>query len=161
MTGLRVVIPLLFAIGVLLAWSATALAAAHNAQMVESGGKYSFSPAALTVHVGDTVTWTNTADAPHTVTSDTAGHFASPQVGGGKTYSLTFTGTGSFAYHCTIHTYMHGTIDVVAEAATVPPTDTAPASPVGSAGWSGALVLVVAIAGGIAFVFVLARRRPA
>src|SRR4051794_2408029 len=30
---------------------------------------YAFTPASMTVHVGDTVTWTNNDTAPHTVTS--------------------------------------------------------------------------------------------
>jgi hypothetical protein len=65
------------------------------------------------------------------VTSDTAGLVGSPQVGPGHTFSMTFASAGTIAYHCTIHTYMHGTIDVVAVGATVPPTDTAPVAPTG------------------------------
>src|SRR5437588_7836798 len=48
----------------------TPVAIAH-VQIVEKNGQYAFDPAKLTVTVGTQVIWTNTSDAPHTVTSDT------------------------------------------------------------------------------------------
>src|SRR6266704_2197830 len=44
-------------------------------KIIEQNEKYSFSPATLSIKVGTQVVWTNTTDAPHTVTSDTAGVF--------------------------------------------------------------------------------------
>ena len=70
-----------------------------------------FSPATLTVSAGTTVTWTNNDSTTHTVTSDT-GLFDSGQMSPGSHFSHTFNDTGTFAYHCTIHTTMHGTITV-------------------------------------------------
>lgn len=72
---------------------------------------YSYSPASLTVKQGTTVTWTNNDVVDHTVTGNTGGP-ASGQVSPGQTYTYTFTTVGTFAYHCSNHTYMHGTVVV-------------------------------------------------
>lgn len=74
---------------------------------------FTFSPATITIKKGGTVTWTNSDSAPHTVTSDT-GAFASQTLSQGGSYSHTFSTTGTFTYHCSIHPTMHGTV-VVAE----------------------------------------------
>ncbi len=70
-----------------------------------------FSPAALTVPIGTTVIWTNNDATTHTVTSNT-GLFDSGSLNNGATFSFTFNTKGTFEYHCTIHTTMHGTITV-------------------------------------------------
>ena len=72
---------------------------------------FAFSPSSISVPVGTTVTWTNKDSVTHTVTSDT-GAFASGNLAPGKTFSFTFNQAGTFAYHCNIHTYMHGTVVV-------------------------------------------------
>jgi plastocyanin len=70
-----------------------------------------FSPATLTVKVGTTVTWTNKDGVTHTVTSD-SDVFNSGNLAPNATYSFTFSNAGTFAYHCSIHTSMKGTIIV-------------------------------------------------
>ena len=72
---------------------------------------FAFSPASLTVAVGTTVTWTNMDTTTHTVTSNT-GAFDSGNFAPNATYSHTFTSAGTYAYHCTIHPSMLGTIIV-------------------------------------------------
>ena len=72
---------------------------------------FAFSPASLTVSTGTTVTWTNNDSVTHTVTSDT-GAFSSGNLDPGQTFSFTFSQAGTFAYHCSIHTSMHGTVTV-------------------------------------------------
>jgi len=72
---------------------------------------FAFSPATLTVNVGSKVTWTNTDSVTHTVTSDN-GVFGSGDLAPNATFSYTFNTTGTFAYHCSIHTYMTGTVIV-------------------------------------------------
>jgi plastocyanin len=67
---------------------------------------FNFSPAAITVKKGTTVTWTNNDSANHTVTGDTDGGPKSDSLAQGKTYSFTFNTAGTFAYHCTIHPSM-------------------------------------------------------
>ena len=73
---------------------------------------YAYSPAALTVTAGTTVTWTNNDSVAHTVTSDT-GYFGSRQMSPGGTCSFTFTSPGTYGYHCQIHPTMKGTIIVI------------------------------------------------
>lgn len=70
-----------------------------------------FSPGTLTVAVGTTVTWRNDSDLTHRVAAD-GGSFASPNLPPDATFSHTFNIAGVFAYHCSIHTFMHGTITV-------------------------------------------------
>ena len=74
---------------------------------------YAFDPASLSVSTGTTVTWTNNDSVTHTITSDT-GVFSSSDLSPGQTFSYTFNQAGTFAYHCSIHTYMHGTVTVTA-----------------------------------------------
>ena len=82
-------------------------------KIVEKNGMYSFDPATLTVKAGTQVVWTNTSDAPHTVTSDTAGVFGSPgNITQNQTFMFTFTMAGTFPYHCNVHPYMKATITV-------------------------------------------------
>jgi plastocyanin len=73
-----------------------------------------FTPSQITVQKGAKVTWTNNDNVAHTVTDDLSnvGGPASAQIPAGETYSFTFTKTGSFQYHCTIHPSMRGTIVV-------------------------------------------------
>ena len=73
---------------------------------------FAFSPAALTVAVGDTVKWTNNDSAPHTVTSDSGSELQSPQLANGQTYQHIFGTAGSFAYHCAVHPSMLGSVTV-------------------------------------------------
>jgi plastocyanin len=83
-------------------------------KIVESSDNmYAFQPNALTIKVGTTVVWTNTSDAAHTVTSDTAGVFGTTtNLTMNQTFSFTFTKAGTFPYHCNIHAYMKATITV-------------------------------------------------
>jgi plastocyanin len=72
---------------------------------------FAFSPATSKVKVGQKVSWTNKQQGvAHTVTAD-GGTFDHPMPSG-ATFSFAFTKAGSFAYHCTIHPSMHGTIVV-------------------------------------------------
>lgn len=74
----------------------------------------SFSPMSITVKKGTTVTWTNQDSPTHTVTSDngSATVFDSKSLDSGKTFSFTFNNTGTFNYHCNIHSSMMGTVTV-------------------------------------------------
>jgi plastocyanin len=72
---------------------------------------YSFGPAKIVVPAGSTVIWTNHDMTDHTVTSD-GGRFASSTLAPGARFSHTFRTAGTFAYHCSIHPYMTGTITV-------------------------------------------------
>lgn len=74
---------------------------------------FAFSPSDITVKAGSTVTWTNRDSVTHTVTENDGQ--AGPNSGDlapGKSYSFTFTTSGTFKYHCSIHPEMLGTVTV-------------------------------------------------
>lgn len=70
-----------------------------------------FSPAAVSTSLGGSVTWSFNDTIAHTTTSD-QGFWDSGTEVGGTTYSHTFASAGTFAYHCSIHSMMHGTVKV-------------------------------------------------
>lgn len=70
-----------------------------------------FNPSSLTIIKGANVTWTNDDSTTHTVTSDT-GAFESGNLSPGNSFTHQFNDTGTFPYHCSIHTFMKGTITV-------------------------------------------------
>jgi plastocyanin len=72
---------------------------------------FSFRPAALTVGVGTTVTWTNGDDIPHVVVS-TDGVFKSKVLDTNDKFSYTFSKAGTYSYFCSIHPVMTGKIIV-------------------------------------------------
>lgn len=70
----------------------------------------SFTPTRLIVAPGTTVTWTWTGDLPHDVAGD---GFVSEQQAAG-TFTHVFDEPGSYAYVCTLHSGMDGSIEVAA-----------------------------------------------
>ena len=72
---------------------------------------FAFNPSSLTVPVNTSVTWTNMDASAHTVTSDT-GLFNSGDLVNHGSFTYKFTIAGTYAYHCSIHTYMTATITV-------------------------------------------------
>ena len=81
-------------------------------KIVEKNDKYSFEPASITIPKGAQVVWTNASDAPHTVTSNDNTFKTPSNLMEHQTFMMVFNTTGTFAYHCAIHTYMTGTITV-------------------------------------------------
>lgn len=74
-------------------------------------GNKAYTPDAVDVAVGTTVTWTNTDSISHTSTSDAAGWNSGIVAPGGK-FSFAFQQAGTFSYHCAIHPGMVGTVSV-------------------------------------------------
>ena len=75
-------------------------------------GDFFFSSASVSVAVGDTVTWHNSGQAPHTATAND-GSFDTGTINPGGSGSHTFNSPGTFSYICTIHPNMHGTVRVL------------------------------------------------
>jgi len=72
---------------------------------------FAFTPAALTVTAGTTVTWKNEDDSPHRI-GDKNGTFKSAALDTDDSFSHTFAAPGEYPYICTIHPYMVGKIIV-------------------------------------------------
>jgi plastocyanin len=70
---------------------------------------FAFSPSTVTILKGGTVIWTNKDSTAHTVTFADGG---SPNLNNGDIYTRTFNETGTFDYHCSIHTSMTGKVVV-------------------------------------------------
>ena len=68
-----------------------------------------FVPAAITIAAGDSVTFVNEDQAPHTAT---CAAFDTGRLTQGQSASLTFSAPGQFAYACAIHGMMTGSITV-------------------------------------------------
>ena len=123
---------LVLAIGGVVALAGSVLAADHTVTIAN----FAFSPGSTTVAVGDTVTWSNEDTTGHTATAGD-GTFDTGTIAPGTTASVTFAKAGTFAFTCTIHPTMTGTIVVEAAAgggssgggsggeATAPATDAA------------------------------------
>jgi plastocyanin len=69
-----------------------------------------FATPDVTIAVGDTITFDNKDNQPHTATSDTA--FDTETLRPGETSEITFDEAGSFAYFCAFHPFMKGTVTV-------------------------------------------------
>jgi plastocyanin len=65
-----------------------------------------FTPPALPIHPGQTVTWVNNGKQVHTVVSDPgyANQFDSGGLASGQKFSFTFPSVGSFSYHSSTET---------------------------------------------------------
>ena len=79
---------------------------------ISATGQLQFSPSSQTAHVGDVIEWTNTGSVEHTVTFDAASAVSDPSLMPGATWEVKFTTSGTYTYHCTIHSGMNGTIVV-------------------------------------------------
>lgn len=86
---------------------ATAGASAADHAVEIKGMK--FNPAAITVKVGDTITFTNADAAPHTATADDKA-FDTGRLSKGQSATVTVSAAGAHAYKCLIHTMMKGTV---------------------------------------------------
>jgi cytochrome c oxidase subunit II len=86
-------------------------------------GNPSYDPATLSIKKGDIVTVTNKDNAPHTVTSGSSATdpkngklFDSGLIMPGKSVKVNTASLapGTYPFHCTVHTYMSGTLTVKA-----------------------------------------------
>jgi plastocyanin len=85
-----------------------------------------FQPAVVRVAPGTTVRWVNRDRSTHTTTGDIVtiapsdGYWASGRLGAGGSFAKSFGEPGSWSYHCDVHPWMRGTVQV-----TAPPRPTA------------------------------------
>jgi plastocyanin len=91
------------------------IAAGANIVLVPNGTAASnngpgFAPTPLTVPAGTTVTFGNNDGTTHTATADNGAWNIS--LAPGQTNTTTLATPGTYTYHCTIHSFMKGTIVV-------------------------------------------------
>lgn len=93
--------------------------------MIENGASvednqldYAPKEVRVTVGIDNRIVWTNKDTASHTVVSDDrysnpyTGKFRSGQIEPGGSYEYIFSVAGGYPYHCEIHPWMNGFIDV-------------------------------------------------
>lgn len=73
---------------------------------------FKFAPATLTAKRGARVTVRNDDSTAHTATADDGNSFDTGQVEPGASKAFAISKPGRYAYHCSIHPFMHGTIVV-------------------------------------------------
>ena len=93
-----------------------AMAPARAATFDISITKAGFAPGALTIAVGDVVTWKNGDTTSHQVVSKAAG-FSSPLLKPGESFSFTYRSAGRFAYQDDVVKKNRGTVTVQGPAA--------------------------------------------
>lgn len=95
--------------------TASVPANATTVKITGAAGNYSFQPASVTIKAGSTVVWVNDSGVVHTATSDSGDAVtwdSSVISTGGGSFSFVFTKPGTYPYHCSFHSFMHGTIVV-------------------------------------------------
>src|SRR6476620_9574730 len=94
---------------VLLLLSVASVAGANKTVNVVN---FAFQSSSVKVTVGNTVTWHNTTPmTKHTSTADVLAVW-SDALNPGQSKAEQMHSAGTFAYHCAIHTFMHGKVKV-------------------------------------------------
>jgi plastocyanin len=71
-----------------------------------------YLPETIEIRKGETVEWDNKDLTPHTVTSQNGGELNSDSIEAEASWRHTFNQAGTFAYFCTFHPEMKGTVTV-------------------------------------------------
>jgi plastocyanin len=80
--------------------------------IVGMAGAQSFSPSPGSMNAGQTVAWKNGDSVTHTATADGGAFDTGPIAPGAVSAPIKMANAGSFAYHCSIHPSMVGTLQV-------------------------------------------------
>jgi plastocyanin len=104
-------------LALVLAIGASSALADGTVEMTEGSptdiNSWGFTPPEITISAGQTVTWKNSGSIPHTATA-TGGQFDTGNVAPGESKAVTLATAGTFAYQCTPHPWMKGTVIVLA-----------------------------------------------
>lgn len=81
---------------------------------------FQFTPAQVTINVGDSVQWNNEGEFPHNVNADDGSFRSGDPSSDPWSYTFTFNTPGTFRYYCEVHgapggVGMSGTITVLGE----------------------------------------------
>ena len=88
-----------------------------GAAVVENKNKieikdFAFNPPTITVKSGETITWINRDEEPHTIVSVEKQFKKSPALDTDQQYTVTAGAPGTYSYFCSVHPKMTGTIIV-------------------------------------------------
>src|SRR5581483_1406247 len=97
------------------------LPSAHAAPAAVSVSSFQFSPSAVTIQAGESVTWSWNGGF-HSVTFDAPSAPADCPAQSSGTCTRTFPAAGTYAYHCAIHPSMTGSVTVLGPASDGAPT---------------------------------------
>jgi plastocyanin len=92
--------------------ASTAAASSSGGGVAIKMQNIAFDPKAVTVKVGQKVTWTNEDTVDHNVTSQSGETIKSDNFGKGGTFSFTPKTAGKISYVCTLHPGMTATLTV-------------------------------------------------
>jgi plastocyanin len=87
----------------------TGMAPRVRVRIVDQGTSGRFRPGSITIDRGTVVKWVNRDSQTHTSTGNS---WDSGNIAAGDSFRKRFRHRGTFAYHCTIHPNMLGTIRV-------------------------------------------------
>lgn len=73
---------------------------------------FAFNPQIITVKSGETITWINRDEEPHTIVSVEKQFKKSPALDTDQQYTVTAGAPGTYSYFCSVHPKMTGTIVV-------------------------------------------------
>jgi plastocyanin len=73
---------------------------------------FAYSPNPIEIAAGNTITWTNQDEVPHTATAEDRDVLQSGTIAPGASFSQVFPQAGEFGYFCEFHPNMTGTIVV-------------------------------------------------
>jgi plastocyanin len=73
---------------------------------------FAYSPNPIEINAGDTVTWTNQDEVPHTATGEDRDVLQSGTIAPGASFSQVFPEAGEFGFFCEFHPNMTGTVVV-------------------------------------------------
>lgn len=109
--------PIAYAVLAACLWMSAAHAGKGDAQPAAPDTRieirnFAFAPGTLMVKAGTRITWTNRDDEPHVVVSAGKQFATSPALDTGDSYAMTFNTPGTYAYFCSIHPMMVGTVIV-------------------------------------------------
>lgn len=92
--------------------------ATSNSKAPPSGGDavkisdFKFAPATITIKHATGVSVTNSDSTAHTATADDGRTFDTGTIDPGASKTISVTKPGTYPYHCSIHSFMHGKIVV-------------------------------------------------
>jgi plastocyanin len=107
------IMPLL-ALAIALIAAGPTLASGEPPAVTVTIDNFAFGVPTVTVAPGDTVTWINHDDEPHTVVSDDGKTFRSKALDTGERFSFTFMQAGTYGYFCSVHPHMTAKVVVKA-----------------------------------------------